>query len=252
MSLRPFALLACVFLNPPAAAGELSLSVGLDYSSGKYGSEDTTETWVMPLIAKYEVGRLMLKASLPYIHTSGPGDVVGIGPDRVPSADAAERRSSESGIGDLVLSAGYTLAQNRWLLLDLVGKVKLPTADEDRGLVTGETDFSAQLDAATVLRGVTIFGTLGKKAYGDPAGSDYRDPLYSSLGAGFRMVPSSFVGASYDWRDKVTRNGAQIRELTVFASHRPSPGWKLQAYLIRGLSDGSPEFGGGLIVTRSH
>ena len=36
------------------AAGTLSMSIGLDYSSGEYGGEDSTDTWVVPLIGKYE------------------------------------------------------------------------------------------------------------------------------------------------------------------------------------------------------
>lgn len=237
--------LACL----PVRAQTLSMSVGLDYSSGDYGGDDTTETWVIPLIAKYETGRLTLKASLPYIRTRGPGDVVGIGPDRVPAPNAGEQTRTESGVGDLVVSAGYTLVQNSSLLLEMIGKVKVPTADEDRGLGTGETDYSVQFDAATVVKGVTLFGTLGWKKYGDPAGTDYRDPIYASIGGGYRVVPSTFVGASYDWRDNVTRSGAEISEMTLFASHTLSTEWKIQGYLVKGFSDNSPELGGGVILT---
>lgn len=240
------------FAGPAAHAATVSTAIGLDYSSGEYGGEQTTETWVVPLIAKYETGRTTFKASLPYIRTTGPGDVVGIGPDRVPVPGAAKARRTESGIGDLVLSAAYTLVQNSTLLLDLIGKVKVPTADEDRGLGTGETDYAVQLDAATAIKGVTLFGTLGWKKYGDPAATDYRDPLYASLGAGYRVVPSTFVGASFDWRDNVTRRGAEIRELTLFASLRMDDRWKLQGYLIRGYSDNSPDWGGGVILNHSY
>lgn len=240
-------LLAASFT--PALAGTLSMSVGADYSTGDYGGDRDTETWVIPLIAKYETGPMTFKASVPFIRTTGPGDVIGIGPDRIPVEGAENETATESGIGDLVLSGGYTVLQNSGLLLEVIGKVKLPTADEDRALGTGKTDFALQLDAATVISGVTLFGTVGKKKYGDPEGRDYRDPYYGSIGAGYRVVPSTFAGASYDWRDNVTRTGSEIRELTLFASHRLDEQWKVQAYLIRGFSDNSPDIGGGLILT---
>ena len=247
---RALALSSILFSAAGSAAGaKLTMSTGLDYSRGDYGGTRSTETWVVPVIAKYESGPLTLKASLPYIRTTGPGDVIGIGPDRVPTEGAENVRRTADGMGDLVLTAGYTVVQNSSLLLDLIGKVKVPTANEDRGLGTGKTDYAVQLDAATVVKGVTVFGTLGWKRYGDPEGVDYRDPLYASIGAGYRVVPSTFVGASYDWRDNVTRTGAEIREAALFASHTLSKQWKIQGYLITGFSDNSPDIGGGLILS---
>lgn len=241
---------ALLALAPAALAGELSMSIGLDYSSGEYGGTETTETWSLPLIAKYETGPLTLKMSLPYIRTSGPGDVVGIGPDRVPVPGAGNEVKTESGIGDMVLSASYgVLDGSKGLLLDVIGKVKLPTADEDRGLGTGETDFALQLDAATAFGATTLFGTLGWKKYGDPSGIDYRDPVYASIGAGYKLMPQTTVGLSYDWREKVTRNGDEISEATLFVSHKLDAKWKLQGYLVKGFSDASPEIGGGMILT---
>ena len=242
--------------NPAVAAesskGELTMMVGMDYSTGEYGSANETRTWVIPFIAKYERGPMTWKASIPWIRTTGPGDVIGVGPDRIPAEGSENETRTESGIGDLVLSAGYAAVQNRYLLLDVIAKIKVPTADEDRALGTGKTDVSLQLDAATLVNGLTVFGTVGKKKYGDPDGRDYRDPYYGSIGVGKRVIPTTFVGASYDWRDNVTRTGDEIRELMLFASHRLAERMKLQAYLIRGFSDNSPDIGGGLILSHTY
>ncbi|MCB1915157.1 MAG: transporter [Rhodocyclaceae bacterium] len=235
-----------------SSSGDLTMMVGVDYSTGEYGSEKETRTWVVPFIAKYENGPTTLKASIPWIRTTGPGDVIGVGPDRIPAEGSENETKTESGIGDLVLSAGYAAVQNRHLLLDVIVKVKIPTADEDRALGTGKTDYSLQLDGATLIKGLTLFGTVGKKKYGDPDGRDYRDPYYGSIGVGKRVIPSTFAGASYDWRDNVTRTGDEIRELTLFASHRLGGGNKLQAYLVRGFSDNSPDIGAGVILSHRY
>ncbi len=247
-------LMAAAGAAPAAeeSKGDLTMSIGMDYSTGDYGGDKETRTWVVPLIAKYERGPLTLKASLPWIRTTGPGDVIGVGPDRIPTEGSENETRTEQGIGDLVLSGGYTVVQNSLLLLEAIAKVKLPTADEDRALGTGKRDFSLQLDAATLVKGVTLFGTIGKKKYGDPSGRNYRDPYYGTIGAGYRVVKPTFVGASYDWRDNVTRTGDEIRELTLFASHRLGKQMKLQVYLIKGFSDNSPDVGGGVILSHTY
>jgi hypothetical protein len=45
----------------------LSLGVGVDYSSGDYGSETTTKILSVPLSAKYNTGDWSFKASLPWM-----------------------------------------------------------------------------------------------------------------------------------------------------------------------------------------
>lgn len=233
----------------PAAAGEITASVGLDYSTGKYGTSTTSEMWYVPVVGKYESGPLTLKLTVPWLRITDSGNAVG--PDRVPLGDSPSCGKTESGLGDVVGSAGYALLDGRQggLLLEVIGKVKLPTADEDRCLGTGKTDYSLQFDVAKGFGAVTGFGSLGWKKFGDPSGQDFRDPVFASLGAAYRLVPATSVGLSYDWRQKVTSRGDEISEATVFLNQRLAERWKLQVYGVRGFSDASPDWGGGLFVS---
>ncbi|QID17415.1 hypothetical protein G3580_07000 [Nitrogeniibacter mangrovi] len=235
-----------------AAEDEVRISTGLDFSSGTYGGQMATETWYLPVMFRYTHGRANVKLTVPYIRTSGPGDVIGVGPDRIPVPSDAKVRRTAEGVGDTVLGVGYALldGQVAGLLVDVVGKVKFPTADKDKGLGTGETDYSVQLDLARIVGHASVFGTVRWKKYGDPPGRDFRDPLYLSLGTGYRVRAGLTAGVVYDWREKVSTTGSEMSELSAFVSYRLDTRWKLQVYTIRGFSDASPDWGGGVLVHR--
>jgi hypothetical protein len=235
-----------------SAAAQTSLGVGADFTSGKYGGSETTDTLYVPFIAKHETGRWVLKATVPYIRVSGPANVIGAGADRVTIPGASSERRTESGLGDVVASAFYNLRDERssgWGL-DLGLKVKLPTADEEKGLGTGKSDYSVQADLFRPLGGFTLFGSLGYRWYGDPAGIDLRNVPYGALGASRRLSSDSTVGVAYDHRPRIVSGGAKISELTAFWSQRMSPEWKLQLYGVVGFSDASPDAGLGAVLER--
>ena len=94
----------------------------------------------------------------------------------------------------------------------------------------------------------TLFGTLGYKRMGDPDGIDLRDPFFTSLGWSYRASQKTSVGASYDYREKITDTGAPLREMTGFLTHKLDEHWKVQTYLVTGFSKASPDLGGGVFV----
>ncbi|MHC5348606.1 hypothetical protein [Metapseudomonas furukawaii] len=236
-----------ICLSFPALAGDFTLSSGADYSRGDYGEAVTSETWYVPVIGKYESGALTYKLTVPWLRITNPS----VGPDGVPLAGDCDR--IESGLGDTVASVDYAVLEGGdggTLLVDLVGKVKLPTGDEDHCLGTGKTDFSGQIDVTQGLGPVTGFATLGWKKFGDPDNTDFRDPLFASLGLVTRLAPATSIGLAYDWREKVVSEGDEIQELTLFLTQRLSPEWRVQLYALAGFSDASPDSGGGLLLSR--
>ncbi|AOE85168.1 hypothetical protein [Pseudomonas sp. TCU-HL1] len=236
------------FLATPILAEEFTVSTGVDYSRGRYGTPTTSETWYVPVIAKYETGPMIYKLTIPYLRITNPS----VGPDGEPlSGDCG---SIESGLGDTVASADFALldgSRGDGLMVDLIGKVKLPTANEDHCLGTGKTDYSAQIDLVQTFGVISGFATLGWKKFGDPADSDFRDPIFTSLGLVSRLAPATSVGAVYDWRQKVSSDGDETQEFTLFLTQRLSPTWKVQLYALKGFSDSSPDSGGGLLLSHS-
>jgi hypothetical protein len=61
-------------------------------------------------------------------------------------------------------------------------EVKVPTADEEEGLGTGEWDARAGLGLERRFWSLTAFGGLGWTRIGDPEWLDFRDPVDGYLG----------------------------------------------------------------------
>lgn len=244
-----FTLLALAALAPlgaAQAAGSTSVSVGLDLASGDYGTNETTDTYTAPVAVKHENGPWTLRANLPLVHVEGSFS-------RDQGTGAGGNRS-ETGIGDLTVAAHYTLIDNPdGYSLDLGGKAKIATADADKTLITsGENDYSVQVDVFRSLPEMAVFATLGYTAKGEPAGLDYRNPFYGAVGLSLPLATGRSVGAAWDYRQKVIRGGDPVSEVSAFYSQRFDPHNKMQLYVVRGLADGSPEFGGGVVLTHTY
>jgi hypothetical protein len=233
-------------------AAQTSVAVGAEYTTGKFGGTETTDTLYIPVVVRHETGPWVLKATVPWLRITGPGNVIGAGADRVvvPGGNAARR--TESGLGDIVLSGFYNLMDERkgGLGLDVGAKVKLPTADEQKGLGTGELDYALQLDFFKPIDATTLFGSIGYRVYGNPPGQTLRDVPYASIGASYRMSSQQAVGVAYDYRPQIVDGGGKVSELTAFWSNRLSPQWKLQVYGVVGFADASPDAGIGALLER--
>jgi hypothetical protein len=247
------ALLGCIFVLAHCAAfgaeGVLTTSVGADFSSGDYGKRETTEAFALQLAAKYETGRWTYRFSVPWLRISGPSNVIGAGADGVVLPGEVGDRRRVSGLGDVVAGAAYTFGgTGSAYAVDVGAKVKLPTADEAKGLGTGKADVSVQADFFRRIGALTPFATLGYRRYGDPAAFELENAVFGALGLAYAESPESTVGAAYDFREAIVAGGARAGELSLFLSQRLKPNWKLQVYLVKGLAEASPDAGVGAVL----
>lgn len=244
-----------------AHADGFDASVGTNYSTGTYGGDITTEIWSVPLGVGYRSGNWTFRASLPWVRIDGASNVVpGAGPllnlnpnRRGPilgppgQQEPAVVRSSASGIGDAVLTASWAAVQTEaGFGLDLGARVKLPTADEDKGLGTGATDLGVSVDVFQSLDALTLFGGLGYTNYGSTQYIRLDDALGANVGFSYALGPRSSGGVMLDYRERISRNGAAQNELTGFYNLRVGQNSRLQLYALRGLADGSPDWGAGV------
>lgn len=238
----------------PAARSTTALKVGigLDYSRGDYGFADDTEVFSRSLNLTHESTQWLFRAVVPYITVKGPAAVVAGGGGGVFAAPARPTRSSKSGIGDVIGSA--TFHANRspdQLNVDFTGRVKFGTADEAKGLGTGQTDFYAQTDLFRSFGRTTPFATLGYRFLGDSSLYQLKDGPYAALGSIFRTSNFTSVGLSLDWRSRIVPGGEQALESTLFLVHNPNTRWNLVGYVLKGFTDASADIGlGGLVNYR--
>lgn len=253
-----FSLLCALLLSAAAAQAQdrFSVGIGADYSTGDYGSDTTTEIFSVPLTARYSSGNWTYKASVPWMRVQGDANVVpglgsvdnlnprGRGRGRaIDDPDAADTGST-SGIGDLRLAATYSFETGSPLGIDLTGNAKIATADEDKGLGTGAQDYGIALDLYRDFAGTLIFGGAGYTVLGDSTFIEVDSVINANAGASW-AAGNGRIGAMYDWREAVTAEADDRSEITGFYSF-PLGGNRLQLYGVRGLSDGSPEWGAGV------
>jgi len=247
MLTRIMAIALLVISLPASAEFTSSLSTGFDYSTGKYGGTTSTDILYIPVTGKFQSDDLFLKLTVPYISvTSANGVVRGIGKFKTATTT---RSTTRSGLGDIIASAGYTVLESDSLMLDIVGNIKFGTADAGKNLGTGENDYSAQLDGYYTLSKTTMFATAGYKVMGAPAGITVNNIAYGTLGVSQKTGEKGSAGLMLDVSQSSSELSPGIRELSVFVSKKISKTLKAQANLMKGFSDSSPDYGGGLMFT---
>ncbi|KQZ79445.1 hypothetical protein ASD55_01715 [Rhodanobacter sp. Root561] len=244
-----------------ASGGQFSLAAGADYSSGKYGTDTTTDIWSLPVTAAYQTDRWTFKLTVPYINISGAGNVIpgvgkvnngnpngrGRGNGGVIPAPGSAASGSASGLGDITASAGYELfgSADRTFGLDLTGKVKFGTADENKGLGTGRNDYGLSLDTYKVSGNWTAFGGVGWMKYGSSQYIQLKNGFNANIGAAYKLSPSDDVGAYYYYRERIADTGAPQSEVTAYWNHKFNESLRLQTYALAGFANGSPDYGVG-------
>ena len=229
--------------------GTFTLSAGVDYSTGKYGDVTSTDILYVPVAAKSEIDKWILKLTVPFIQVTGPGNVVrDVG---VVAGRAAGPRRTEEGLGDIILGVTRNIYDGAasGTLVDLTGKVKFGTASFDKGLGTGETDFSPQVDLTQrVAPAITAFGSFGYKFVGNPAGADLHNVFYGEGGGSYKFTSATSAGLILFLSQAESSSGPQ-RELTAFVTQQLAERWKLLGYVVHGFANGSPDWGGGAVVS---
>lgn len=226
--------------------GQFKFSSGFDYSTGKYNDPTKTTILYIPYRAGYEWRNYSGQVSVSWISIDGPGTVIDGG---VVLPGGTSRR--ESGIGDTWISLTYEIERFPAELgfLDVTGKLKIPTADKDKGLGTGEFDEVLQLDYMYSINRLTPMITLAYKMRGDPPGADLNNTIYCSIGADWRQTRDIHVGASLDYQQASVNGVDDPLDFFTYLNYRFSRRWSLTPYFYFGLSQGSPDRGGGIQLT---
>jgi hypothetical protein len=247
----PSILLALFSSSTIAEEGIFGLTTGLDYSSGKYGQSEPTRIKYIPITGKYAYDRWLFKVTVPWLEIDGSSGATG-GDSKIIIERNTYKHTRESGLGDIVSSITYTaIESNEYkFILDAGAKVKFGTASVSKGLGSGENDYAFQLDAYKTLEELTLMGTVGYRIIGNPGNSEYslKNVWFGSVGAAYKIDAKNSAGLFVDLRQAAWEYNTNIREYTVYYSHRFNPTYNLQSYLTTGDTTSSVDFGGGIML----
>lgn len=267
---RSTLFLASLLLAGAAQANDgFNLGVGVDYSSGDYGTGTETTILSVPVTAKYTAGNWSFKASVPWMRVEGDPNVVpGLGPVlntnplgrgrapiRIPGTGGGgttpptqTTSGVESGVGDLRVAATYSFDTGTPFGIDLTANAKIATADENKGLGTGANDYGVAVDLYRDFNGTVLFGGAGYTTLGDSQYIDVDSVGNANAGVSFK-AGSGNLGVMYDWRESASTLSGDRSEVTGFYSVPAGESTKVQLYAIKGLGEGSPDWGAGISLS---
>jgi hypothetical protein len=237
----------------PAHAEELGFKVGVggEYTTGKYGGQQSIDEVYVPVNFIYDAPRVEARVTLPYLSVRAPEGTVTEGPDGQPVIGEGPVKT-EGGLGDVIAALTVydvlSLAGGDFVV-DVTGKIKFGTADEKKGLGTGENDYSLQADVFRFFDRFTILGLAGYVMRGDPPGVDLRDGFFASAGVTRLVADRTRLGLFYDYRESSLQGNDALQEFSVTLSSRLATNWWASGYLLAGVGDNSPDWGGGISLT---
>lgn len=257
-------------LNVPRSFAEstaptYAIGLGLDISSGKFGAASRSTFVTAPLIIDwFPTGRLDLELTVPLVYqrTGAAGHaVLGTGAQSTPKSVARGSMmgggsgggmfAGDYGLGDITLTSGYVLVQDGETSPRIRPTVylKFPTASESKGLGTGQFDFGA---------GVAVSKWLGN--WQPFTEGRYIIQGEANDGTGAKDFITADAGIAYSWSGRfVTLGYARFGSplfsgLSAPLEARLKLAWRFtdritaDAYVLKGFSDGSPDYGGGLSI----
>lgn len=251
-----------IALSVPATASaqdekdsDLSVSLGGSVWNGDFGAPTRTDIQSVLLGARYRVGGLRLTANIPYMRIRSDGTVfTGISGTPIfvsPMTTPANR--IRDGLGDLTLGASYLIPPETLPFdLELIGRVKLPTAARSTGLSTRKADFSAGTSVSKTFGRLTPGATVTYRWFGDSAVWRLQDGFAVTAGASYAITDRVVILANYEYGRAATPLIDDMHEL-VGAISVPvlNDKARLTAFTAAGLSKGAADFSGGVSLSVS-
>lgn len=166
---------------------------------------------------------------------------------------ATGARKTESGLGDITLSGRVLVIHEEEYIpaISVNGRVKFPTADDSRGLGTGEFDEGFGIE---VSKGITndLIGYLdgGFTIVGEPSGSTLKNQWSYDAGLGYYITDEIFGSVFYEESTAIAPGGLNPRSASLSLDFTPIPWLRVNAGGFVGLSNGSADHGvnGGVSI----
>ena len=256
-------------LGPPPSEQNWQIGFTPSYSSGNYGTSTTSSFFYAPIsirrffkdgdvaivipfvTATTDGGTTLVGGNAVRVDNSGPGSGSstgcsnsGPGSGNCLTGRAPGQNVTESGLGDIILRGRYYLVEEKdWTpLIAITGRLKLPTADESRGLGTGKMDEGVGTEVSKRLGDNWItFLDGGFNIIGRPDGLNLRNQWWYDVGGGYYFV-KNLLGSVYFEEYRSLVSGTQnIRDVFFGMSYRASTEWRFNGGVAVGLSNGAPD-----------
>ncbi len=259
--------------NRPVA----SISIGAEYSSGTYNTDTTTRIFYMPLVVSwFPHERLDMSIELPFIYqtyqyhniatAATPKTVTRYGSaggilsttstsstSTIIPIKSSGSSSTTSGLGDIVLRAGYIplLEKNDMPQLRASLFVKTPTASLSEGLGTVEFDFGGGLDLSKWFGNIHLAGEALYTYQGKVSGLGLKNYLSYTGTVGYQLtndIQPMLVIKGSTTPSVYSDDLMEVRGRLLWTFYTST---SLDLFATRGISKSSADYGGGFAVIYS-
>ena len=219
-----------------ADTGRGYLDLGGGYKTGDFGTPKTSSLYYLSPTIGYVAPRYDVSITVPYLSLTNK---------------TGGQNRTESGAGDIILRAGAVFISEGPSGFSLNGTLafKLPTADETRGLGTGEIDYGAFLGLHQRIENFKLSLTGGYLKIGDPSAINYNDVTLYGIGIS-RVFGGTDVAASLDGRRSTVPGAQNPQEVGVGFFHVLNADYAIRGSAFKGLNNGGPDFGMDFGVVR--
>jgi len=269
------ALAATLALPHFAQTEDYSYSVGqgFEFSSGKYGTGIRTNSIFAPFtVIASPIERLGLSLEIPFIYQSNGNVVSSIsrggmqtsrstmlsaagvsamsGSGSGMSSSTASTNGSESGLGDITLKVGYVLLPEKDALPQIRPTVfvKFPTADKNKSLGTGEFDEGVAVEVSKWLGNWNPFVEAGYTVQGKSELLSLRNYLAYNAGVGYQVGENFRPILLVKGATPPADGTSSLLEVRLKLKFQATNHTGIDAYLAKGITTNSPDYGAGLSV----
>ncbi len=201
------------------------IDVSYAYSQGDFDTDQKTRLTQLQLTYGQVQGRFDFSADLPFLFLQ-------------------DSFGDETGLGDITLRGGMAVIGNNLAPDNLYASVavKLPTADEAKGLGTGEPDVGGFLSYTRDFNFLNLTVLGGYIVTGDSRTQSYNNIAVYEVALSKMMAPW-FVYGSLTGRQQTLDYGDDPLELNGGFFYHIKSGLFFKVDTFVGLSDGSPDMG---------
>jgi hypothetical protein len=233
-----------------AAPARFTFRMGAGYDQGTFGATETSRAYYAPFSLKYTARRFDIGVSSAFARIDTAGGIRLI--DGVPTqTDSSSGPLQENGIADTTIRSRFFVVvdEGRGTAKPSITpffKVKIPTADESRGMGTGKVDYGVGVEIDKEVGPIFLFGDVAYTVMGKIPGLNFRNRPAASFGVGKQVSDTVTVSSMVDWRRSIIAGNTNPTELVGMLSYKASSRVTVTPNAFVGLTQGSPDFGAGL------
>ena len=223
--------LLCILTPHVVAAADGRAYIELDggYKTGDFGTPTRSDLYYLAPVFGYVSPAYGFSVTAPYLWLTD---------------ETGGQSTTKTGIGDIFLRGDMVFIpeDKRGLSFDGTLAVKLPTADETKGLGTGETDYGISFGLHRRLEEIKLSFMAGYIKIGAPPSLNYNDIYLYGVGVS-RVFTKTNLYASFEGRSSVISGAKNPQELNFGFFHVLSSHYSLKGNGFFGLNDGGPDLG---------